>query len=185
MFILCSLRILRCVIIMTVGLWAANAVAQVRCVIVDKETGTPIRNVKLYADNKELAVTNYLGQIVADTTFRSATLSHPDYLSRLVAREELRDTLWMLPKAIRLDEVVVWGKYRPGITAIIAGATQGLEAYAPPGGLVSFDFFSLFQKKPLNKKARKRNKEILENWDSTPDNTQDSENQPPPTTSEK
>ena len=177
MFILCKFLFLRCLILMAMGFWTANAAAQVRCVIIDKETGTPIRDVKLYADNKEIAITNYLGQIEADTTFQSATLSHPDYLSRPVERKELRDTLWLLPKAIRLDEVVVWGKYRPGINALVAGATQGLEAFAPPRAAVQFDFFKMFEKKPLNKKARKRNKEILSNWDSMPEKLENTPNQ--------
>lgn len=165
----------RCLTLLALLLWATKTTAQVKCVIVDKETGTPIRDVKLYADGKLIATTNYMGQLEADSTFSSASLSQPDYLTRVVAIEELRDTLWLLPKAIRLDEVVVWGKYKPGIQGIVSSATEGLKAYAPPGGLVTFDFFEMFRKKPLNKKARKRNAEILREWDNLPDNTDKSE----------
>ena len=48
---------------------------------------------------------------------------------------------------------------------VVKDAVKDAPMYAPPKAAVNFDFFKMFEKKPLNKKARKRNKEILENWD--------------------
>jgi len=31
--------------------------------------------------------------------------------------------------------------------------------------LAEFDFFKMFEKKPLNRKARKKNKQIMKDWD--------------------
>ena len=157
-----SLR-LRWALLMASGWMMASA--QPRCVVIDKETGTPLRDVKVYTDKGTQTVSDYQGRIYLDTVFHSATLSHVSYLSRVVKAEEMRDTLWMIPKENRLGEVVVWGTDRKNINSMVSGATRNLEAYAPPKGLVSFDFFEMFRKKPMSRKARKKNKELLENWD--------------------
>lgn|GEM_PF-1761375 len=139
--------------------------SQASCVIIDKETGTPIRDVKVYTDKGQVAVTDYQGRVRIDSAFSSATISHVSYLTRVIERRECRDTLWLLPKVNRLGEVVVWGKDRPGIGMVTGLATRNLSAYAPPKSGVSFDFFEMFRKKPLSKKARKKNQELLRNWD--------------------
>ena len=140
---------------------------QVHCVIIDKETGVPVRDVKVHTDKDAVALTNYLGQVTVEGDFTSATISHASYLQRRVTRQELTDTLWLLPRVNRLDEVVVWGEKQRGIKGIVSSATENLGAYAPPRGLAEFDFFKMFEKKPLNRKARKKNKELLRDWDRT------------------
>lgn len=141
--------------------------AQVRCVVIDKETGLPLRDVKAYTDKGGVFTTDYQGRLAIDSVFSSATLVHESYLQRKVQRAELRDTLWLLPKAIRLDEVVVWGTARKGSFSWMQGAMEQAAATAtpPPRGVASFDFFELFRKKPLSKKARKKNKQVLSEWD--------------------
>ncbi len=141
------------------------AKAQDTIVVVDKETGTPIREVNLTTDKGAISRSNYRGQIPVEGVFKSATLSHASYLTRVVERAELKDTLWLLPRENRLSEVVVWGKNKQGINAIVASAVADLPAYAPPNSGVPFDFSELIRKKPLSRKARKKNKELLENWD--------------------
>ena len=74
------------------------ASAQPRCVVIDKETGTPLRDVKVYTDKGTQTISDYQGRIYLDTVFHSATLSHVSYLSRVVKAEEMSDTLWMIPK---------------------------------------------------------------------------------------
>ena len=153
-------------ILTTITLIPQHVFAQGRCVIVDKETGTPIRDVKAYTDKKNEFTTNYRGELVIDKPFESATLAHPKYLSRKVDMSELKDTVWLLPKAIRLDEVVVWGVKRSPMDAMMSSLQAQLAAEAamhPP--VVGFDFFQMFKKKPLNKKARKKNEKLLKEWD--------------------
>lgn len=155
-----------------------SVVAQVHCVIIDKETGVPVRDVKAYTDKGDVFTTDYQGQLVIDSVFHSATLSHGSYLERKVERKELVDTLWLLPKAIRLDEVVVWGVARKGVFSWMSTAMEQAAATATPSSaLVSFDFFEMFKKKPLSKKARKKNKQILSEWDKE---TQDQASPPSP-----
>ena len=135
-------------------------------VIIDIETSLPLRDVKMFTNTGQVSVSDYRGRIVLpDSSFQSATLSRGKYLNRIVERYEITDTMEMLPQGTSLGDVVVWGVDRRGIKSMVKVATRDLSAYAPPSGLVSFDFFELFRKKPLNRKARRRNKELLENWD--------------------
>ena len=136
--------------------------AQARCVLVDKETGVPVRNVKAYTDKGDVFISNYQGNLVIDSMFHTAALRHGSYLERIVESQEVKDTLWLLPQAIKLEEVVVWGEARKGVYPwmSIAMAQAAATATPPPGG-VSFDFFEMFRKKPLSKKARKKNRQVL------------------------
>ena len=161
-FLFCSCRLTMSLLL---GMGILSAAAQTKCVIIDKETGTPIRNVKIYTNKGAVAVTDYQGRAELDSTFSSATISHVSYLARTIERKELRDTLWLLPRENRLDEVVVWGTDRKNIMSMVASATADAPAYAPAPGIVTFDFFEMIRKKPLSKKARKKNKQLLENWD--------------------
>ena len=142
-----------------------TARAQVHCVIVDKETGTPIRNVNIHTDNGKTTITDYRGIAEIEGSFKNATISHASYLTRYVVSSELRDTVWLLPRENRLSEVVVWGKKQQLVNAVVQSAIAGVAAYAPPQTGVSFDFAELIRKKPLSRKARKKNKELLNNWD--------------------
>ena len=148
--------------------WApvSRVCAQAHCVIVDKETGTPIRDVKVATDKGQVVVTDYQGRVKVDAPFESATISHVGYLQRRVSRRELRDTLWLLPKENRLGEVVVVGKDPNNlVTSVVKSAIADAPMYAPPKALAEFDFFKMFEKKPLNRKARKKNKQIMKDWD--------------------
>jgi hypothetical protein len=151
----------------TILLPSLHVRAQGKCVIVDKETGTPLRGVKAYTDKEDVFTTDYQGRLVIDKPFASATLAHPKYLSRKVEKAELNDTVWLLPKAIRLDEVVVWGQKRTPMDAMMSSIQAELAdaAAMQPNTGISFDFFQMFRKKPLNKKARKKNEKLLKEWD--------------------
>lgn len=141
--------------------------AQMDVVVADIESGVPVRDVKIYTDSGSVVMTDYRGMAHIDRPFSGATVTHPKYLSTTVLRHELVDTLFLLPKANTLNEVVVWGEARKGIKSMVSSATRDAPLYAPPGGLATFDFFNMFKKKPLNRRARKKNQELLENWDRT------------------
>ena len=114
-------------------------------VVIDLETGLPLRDVKFFTNTGEMRQTDYRGRFVLpDSTFQSATLTHGKYLNRVLERYEITDTLEMLPSASSLGDVVVWGKDRRLILSMVASATENLAAYAPPKAMVNFDFFKLF-----------------------------------------
>ena len=156
----------RTLIALTMTTCSLLADAQSKSVIIDKETRTPIRNVKVTTDNGQVAVSDYQGRVALDSAFRSASITHVSYLMRTIDQHEWRDTLWLLPNTNRIGEVVVWGKARKNILDMTTLATSKAAAQAtPPPGGISFDFFEMMRKKPLNKKARRKNKELLSNWD--------------------
>ena len=82
-----------------------------------------------------------------------------------MAREELPDTVWLLPNGRRLGEVVVIG-HKPKISFTLDKATGNLRKSTKSGGsLGSFDFFDSFQfKKMKQKKRRKKIKKILDDY---------------------
>ena len=140
--------------------------AQTNCVIADMETRIPIRNVKVFTNRGDVYVTDYTGQLHIDKPFESATLSHVSYLERKTPCAVLKDTVYLLPKSNELNTLYVWGKDRQRIKSMVLNITSDLPAYAPAGGVATFDFFEMFRKKPFNKKVRKKNEELLKNWDT-------------------
>ena len=142
-----------------------EAMSQTHLVVINKETGEPIHNATVVTNKGESAYSTKMGHVTLNDFFESLTISHISFLQRKMDKKEVSDTIWLLPNAIRLHEVVVYGEDRPLIKSLVKDALKDVSTYAPPQGIATFDFFRMFEKKPLNKKARKRNKEILENWD--------------------
>ena len=143
-----------------------EAMSQTHLVLIDKETGEPVNKATIVTNKGESAVSTKMGHVTLNNSFESLTISHISFLQRKMDKKEVSDTIWLLPKAIHLHEVVVYGEDRPLIKSVVKDAVKDAALYAPPSqAIATFDFFSMFEKKPLNKKARKRNKEILENWD--------------------
>lgn len=142
-------------------LWATSH-AQIRGVIVDIESGLPIRDVKVYTNNNKVVTSNWLGEFSIYSQFQSATLSHGKYMALTLKSEEMSDTIYMLPKMRTLDEVVVWGK-RPFMSQSPKKMTEDAALYSQGGGM-SFDLFSLFKKSPMNRSQRKKHDEIIKNY---------------------
>ncbi len=152
---------LLCICILVLLLTVASA--QTHGVIADIETGLPIRDVKIYTNTNKVATTNWLGDFTIYTNFQSATISHGKYMAITLKKEEMTDTIYMLPKMHTLEEVVVWGK-RPHMSQSTKKMTEDAKLYSPGGGLMSFDFFSLFKKSPMNRKQRKKHEDIIKNY---------------------
>ena len=142
-----------------------TAMAQTQLVLVDKETGEPVHKATVVTNKGESAISTKMGHVTLNNPFESLTISHISFLQRKMDKKEVSDTIWLLPNAVHLHEVVVYGKDRPLIKSVVADAMKDVPMYAPPQAVATFDFFKMFEKKPLKKKARKRNKELLENWD--------------------
>lgn len=160
-----SYRILIITLMMLFLCGGKEAMSQSHFVVINKETGEPIHNATVVTNKGESIYSTKMGQVTLNNPFENLTISHVSYLQRKMNKEEMSDTIWLIPNAVRLHEVVVYGKDRPLIKSLVKDAMKDVPMYAPPQGIATFDFFSAFEKKPLNKKARKRNKEILENWD--------------------
>lgn len=140
------------------------AFAQRRATVVNMETGVPIRDVKIYTNKNETFTTNWRGEFFVPFNATSMTISHGKFLPITLSVEELTDTIYMLPKLNWLSEVTVWGK-RPQLVNSKISAEEAKALTPGPAGIgVTFDFFSLFKKKPMNKKQREKHQWIIDNY---------------------
>lgn len=94
-------------------IWSIGCNAQVTGIVIDLETRKPVSNVHLYLDTNMNVVADWAGRFHTDAKFKSATISHFKYVARKMKREEMRDTIYLLPKMNTLSEVVVYGR-NPG-----------------------------------------------------------------------
>lgn len=147
--------------------------SQTHFVVINKETGEPVHNATILTDKGEGVYSTKIGHVTLNNPFENLTISHINFLQRKMSKKEVCDTIWLLPNAIHLHEVVVYGEDRPLIKSVVKDAMKDVSMYAPAKAIATFDFFKIFEKKPLNKKARKRNKEILENWDKEYNNQEE------------
>ncbi len=99
-----------------------NIRAQISGVVVDIETRRPIRDVMINMNNNRGVKTSWNGSFSINDDFSSATFTRPGYLSRNMNREEIKDTVFLLPNGRTLAEVVVYAK-KPGPKFNYSGMT--------------------------------------------------------------
>lgn len=89
--------------------WLTNAKGQVSAVVVN-EAGLPIRNLTVTTDAGTAYTTNFRGIFSIKENFKTITIAGHGYLSRIMNRSEITDTIMLLP--YMLNEFVVYGKRR-------------------------------------------------------------------------
>lgn len=145
---------------------AAEGRAQLSAVVFDMETRRCVPDVKVYVNPRGTVVTDRYGRFVITGKCNGITLSHGSYEALSLARSSVRDTVWLLPKMRRLDEVVIYGKKpKPGfdIGEATHRAVQGAGVRGGSGA--SFDFMSIFNPKARkHAKRRKKIKEMLDKY---------------------
>lgn len=152
------------------------AKGQRQILLLDGETHTPIKEVSVKTGKDTVYVSNEKGLVTLSLPFDTIRFSHVMYLSEMLYRQELRDTMYLFPKKHMLPEVVV-SELPPEVKSMISGwvaqaAQEG--AMNAPQGIASFDFASMLdRRKRRDKKHLKKAKEILEQWDKkkTEENT--------------
>ena len=148
-----------------------NAASQRCCIVVSADTRLPVRDVSIRWDNNEVVKSAWDGRVVVPDKFDKAVFHHPKYETRVLRHEEMTDTVFMLPSARMLSEVIIYGerKRRPDYAGIAAVDRQ-LIANTPSGGanllglleLVAQPFINKIQRNKELKKARR--KQILDNY---------------------
>lgn len=138
--------------------------AQIKGVVINMETGIPARQVLVYSDKCEQVETAWDGTFqLNDTTFHRLTLGNGEFVSRVMYREELTDTIALIPNLNALCEVVVIGydrrKKKAGVFAVPIEELKALDRASPNSG------FSMGDIKRLRKKARHKHiQKILDNY---------------------
>lgn len=139
--------------------------AQLTGVAFDMETRRPVAGAAVYINPKGSVLTDKHGRFTINGKCHSVTFSHISYESRSMNRSELRDTVWLMPKANRLDEVVVTA-IGPKVRLDIKELQKDASLYRKPSSGVDFDFFSIFDRssRRRSEKDRKRLENILKNY---------------------
>ena len=151
-------------LIFLLSLYCTTAHAQWSGVIVNMETGVPIRDVHIFTNYNKMATTDYRGQYTLEEPFTSVTITHGKFLQLTLKREELRDTIALLPSANTIGEVVVWGEM-PRIGVKEKEIAEDAKYYYTPSSGFTFDFFDLFRRKShMSKSQRQKHEEIIEKY---------------------
>ena len=144
--------------------WCMTGHAQWSGVIVNMETGVPVKDVHIFTNANKMYTTDYRGRYTLEEPFSSVTITHGKFLQLTLKREEMTDTIALLPNVNTIGEVIVWGEMpRIGIKTKEIG--EDAKYYYTPSSGFSFDFFSLFRKRyHMNSEQRRRHDEIIENY---------------------
>lgn len=136
--------------------------AQCRFMVLDMEIYEPISNVTVYTERGDKFTSNERGQVVINRPFSSVTLSHKGHVPRTLRREELRDTIRLLPRDVTLNEVVITAKAPQVSHQVERSVKQETALYgnAPSG----HDFLKFLERNKVRKKIREKARKAVENY---------------------
>lgn len=138
--------------------------AQVSGVVLDIETRLPVSSVQIYTNTNKTITTDNAGRYAIFVPFTSVTLSRSGYVKRTLNHDEMKDTVYFLPKSITLNEVVVTAaapKFGFDLNKVVKQAAAGASSSAHG---INFDFFSLFERHKVSSKERERRHKAVANY---------------------
>lgn len=160
------MRCCRYILLLLLVVAAVTCRAQLSAVVFDIETRRCVPGVTVYINPSGKTMTDSYGRFAVSGDCNGITLSHGSFEPLALDKSAVRDTIWLLPKMRRLDEVVIYGKKpKPGFD--IKAATQRAAAGAGfnGGSGANIDFFSIFNPKARkHAKRRKKIKEMLDKY---------------------
>jgi hypothetical protein len=139
--------------------------AQRKIVVVDMETHLPVADVSVKTDSARAVMTDRNGVASISERFDSISFSHMRYLSDKVTFEEMKDTMYLVPKNLMLPDVVVTGVNPDLKKAMKKNYERMLEQPTVKG--LTFDFANIIDRRGRrDRKHYKKAKEILREWDA-------------------
>lgn len=144
-------------------LMASKGSAQVSAVVIDMQTGLPVRDVNVYTNKNYETKTDWHGRFNLPYDFESITISNFDYLQRVLKRDELTDTIGIVPMAHMLEGVTIWGN-RPNYAQRFHVNKDDLKLAAPhPSGMNILGLINnLFNAKKI--KQHEKLMDVLKNY---------------------
>ncbi len=141
--------------------------AQRQIVVMSYESQLPLRDVYVRIDTCKTPIrTNYQGVAVLPDSFGIATFSNVNHLQTKLRSEEIKDSVWLIPKEHTLDEVVVWGKRQRNDLSMKFALPKNNDVLTKPSAPSGHDYlqtlYDLFHRK--RKKANERALEVLKNY---------------------
>lgn len=146
--------------------------AQRRGIVLSADNKLPLRDVAIRWDNNDdIARSSWDGTFDIPAGFRRVCFSHPKCETRSLKREEMTDTIYLLPSSRMLSEVIIYGKRKRQPDYVGMNATdRQLVAASTAGGANLLGVLQLLASPVINKihrnKALKkeRKKQILNNY---------------------
>lgn len=155
----------RTILLITVLLTVMYASAQRKIVVVDMETHIPIAGVSVKTDSAHAVMTDINGIANIAERFDSISFNHMKYLSDKVTFEEMKDTMFLVPKNLMLPDVVITG-LNPDLKKALK-KNHELMLQQPTWKGLSFDFANMIDRRARrDRKHYKKAKKILEEWDA-------------------
>lgn len=159
-----SLVMQRGFLIVTFIILSLSSYAQRRIVVVDLETHIPVEGVTVKVDTFPSVTTNRYGVAYIEQQFDSISFSHLRYLSDKITIEEMKDTMFLVPKNLLLPDVVVTG-INPELKNAMKKNHERMLSQPTFKGL-TFDFANIIDRRSRrDRKHYKKAKKILEEWD--------------------
>jgi heterodisulfide reductase subunit A-like polyferredoxin len=129
------------------------------------ETHIPIAGVSVKTDSAHAVMTDINGIANIAERFDSISFNHMKYLSDKVTFEEMKDTMYLVPKNLMLPDVVVTGVNPDLKKAMKKNYERMLEQ--PKLKVLTFDFANIIDRRGRrDRKHLKKAKEILREWDA-------------------
>lgn len=155
----------RTISLIIVILSAVYVSAQRKIVVVDMETHLPVADVSVKTDSARAVMTDRNGVASISERFDSISFSHMRYLSDKVTFEEMKDTMYLVPKNLMLPDVVVTGVNPDLKKAMKKNYERMLEQPTVKG--LTFDFANIIDRRGRrDRKHYKKAKKILREWDA-------------------
>jgi hypothetical protein len=127
---------------------ANNANAQVKGVLIDIETRQPIDGVAIYTNTNKKIFSDKNGHFfISDPNCTSITLTHNSYVRRNMELKNMKDSTFLIPKAITINTVVITAK-APKIGFSTSKIVSDLfkDPMTSPKGPSGIDLLSIFEK---------------------------------------
>lgn len=137
--------------------------AQLTAVVYDIETHMPVSGATVFINPKGTTTTDRYGRFFINGRVHSLTLTHVAYEKRVMYSSEVRDTVFLLPKMNVVGDVVIIGR-KPKVGFDVRNTVSRAVSTVPSTGLMSFDFFSLFQKKKKSHKNREKFNKLMRDY---------------------
>lgn len=142
--------------------------AQRRIMLFDPELNTPIRNFKVWTDNKTDS-TNIFGEVVLPEKFDTLILSKPGYIALRIPAKLVEDTIPVIKDYNKIGEVVVYGSRQDDFNEAVRRWTKEDKTEAElrnPITGIDFNLSDLLNKKRRNdKRNSKRFAKIFQRMD--------------------
>lgn len=141
--------------------------AQKSGIFIDLQTHLPVPDVQIRTNTGYARLSDKAGRFSLSIPFSSITITHTSYVMRVLNKEEMKDTIYLLPKSININEVTILGR-KPRVTfslnALSGKTDPRIGPAKSPSGMNFLGWLSIFEKGHVSKKEREKRRKAIENY---------------------